>query len=500
MKAAYQRGFEALKKRFRTWDELLDAPRAEVEKLVFPGGLPEKKVTSLYGALGKLREAFGACTLEPARSWSDEELEAFLCGLPEIQRKSAYCVMMYSFGRQVFPADTHVGRVLSRLSPYRGLGLSLEGLDHKKLQRELAELVPPNLRYSLHVNLVEHGRAVCRSPKPLCGQCELRNLCRYYRSAESARAMAVDAPTVIDLFAGAGGSSEGFARAGFKMLAAVEVDEMAARTYRLNHPSVPEERVIVQDIRTMARSALRRLAGNKRLDVLAGSPPCQGFSSAGFRSKKTLLGYRPGEDDRNLLYETMVEAALVLRPRLFLMENVPGMKSAKRENHSFLDAAARLLQERGGYRTDIWRLNAAAFGVPQDRVRFFLVASRLKVMPVVPTADYQDMRSQHLDHDALPPVKLIEAIFDLPERRAGEGVSVDRWEPPDSTGDPRFRRYLTKFGIFRRSRVLYQHTIRYHNPQRPRTIRDAPARRGQYPRLGASRPRGLDALPSRRVR
>jgi DNA-cytosine methyltransferase len=460
---AYQQTYDALKARFPTWDQLLDAPRSEVEKLVFSGGLLGKKITSLYGALGKLRETFGSCTLEPARDWTDEKLETFLCELPEIQRKSAYCVMMYSFGRSVFPADTHVGRVLARISPYRELGLALKGLDHKKLQRELAELIPPPLRYSLHVNLVEHGRAVCRSPRPLCERCELRNLCRYFRSSESIRVMESDAPTVIDLFAGAGGSSEGFSRAGFKTLAAVEMDEMAARTYRLNHPAVPDDRVVVQDIRTLTRSELRRLAGDRPLDVLAGSPPCQGFSSVGFRSKKSLLGYRPDKDDRNLLYETMVEAALVLKPRLFLMENVPGMKSAKREDHSFLDAAAKLLEKRGGYRTDIWRLNASAFGVPQDRIRFFLVASRLKVMPVVPKADYQDIRSQHFDHDALPPISLTEAIFDLPARGAGEGVSVDGREPPDTASDPRFRRYLTKFGIFRPSRMLYQHTVRYHN-------------------------------------
>ena len=121
----------------------------------------------------------GRCTLEPARAWSDEKLEEFLCSLPEIQRKSAYCIMMYLFGRQVFPGDTHVGRVLSRLGPYRELGLSLEGRDHKKLQGDLADLVPPNLRYGLHVNLVQHGRTICRSERPLCDQCELRNFCQH---------------------------------------------------------------------------------------------------------------------------------------------------------------------------------------------------------------------------------------------------------------------------------------------------------------------------------
>jgi endonuclease III len=131
---AYQEAFKLLKKRFRTWDALLDAPRRQVQKLVYSGGLSTKKTTALRAALRSLRETFGRCTLEPARAWSDEQLEEYLCSLPEVQRKSAYCIMMYSFGRQVFPADTHVGRVLSRLGPYRELGLSLEGLDHKKLQ------------------------------------------------------------------------------------------------------------------------------------------------------------------------------------------------------------------------------------------------------------------------------------------------------------------------------------------------------------------------------
>jgi endonuclease III len=163
---AYQQTFAALKHRFSNWDELLDAPRDEVERLVYSGGLSGKKTTTLYSALGKLRETFGRCTLEPARDWPDEKLEEFLRALPEMQRKSAFCIMLYSLGRQVFPADTHGGRVLARLGPYRELGLSLDELDHKKLQVVLADLLPPNLRYSLHVNLIQHGRDVCRRPRP----------------------------------------------------------------------------------------------------------------------------------------------------------------------------------------------------------------------------------------------------------------------------------------------------------------------------------------------
>src|SRR5262249_50592325 len=155
---------------------------------------------------------------------------------------------------------------------------------------------------------------------------------------------------------------------------------------------------------------LRRLAGRKRLDVLIGAPPCQGYSTAGFRSKRTRTGYQLGAHERNYLYEFMGGAAVEPRPRLFLMEKVPGVQSARKENLSFLEAAARMLEDRGGYITTTWRLNASAFGVPQARIRYFLVASSTGVLPARPEEEYQDIHRPDLDHDALPPVTISEAI------------------------------------------------------------------------------------------
>jgi DNA (cytosine-5)-methyltransferase 1 len=228
---------------------------------------------------------------------------------------------------------------------------------------------------------------------------------------------------------------------------------------------VPDDRVLAADITSLKEGELRRLVGRKRLDVLAGAPPCQGYSIAGFRSKKTLTGYRLEGDDRNFLFEHMVRAAVELRPRLFLMENVPGMHSARKENLSFLEAAARMLEERGKFTTTIWRLNASAFGVPQDRIRYFLVASSTGSLPARPAEEYQDIHRPDLDHDALPPVTVAEALFDLPPREAGTGVAIEGWAPQDRKSDRRFRRYLTKFGIVRPSRLLFNHTVRYHNPR-----------------------------------
>jgi DNA (cytosine-5)-methyltransferase 1 len=458
---AYQRAYDALRARFTRWDDLLDAPRDQVASLVADGGLVEKKTACLYGALRAVKERFGSCTMEPARAWSDGELEAFLVSLPELSRKSAYCVMMYAFGRRVLPVDAHVGRVLSRLDLYRDAGLNLEGLDHKQLQVVLADLVPPNLRYSLHVNLLVHGREVCRPQKPLCGECDLRGFCGHFRRAEVQRVEAAGKPRVVDLFSGAGGLSEGFESAGFQTVVALDADAVAMRTYRFNHPAVPENRVLCRDIRTLEPGELRRLAGRQRIDVLIGAPPCQGFSHVGHRSKGTLTGYTVTKDARNYLYQYMVRAALELRPRLFLMENVPGMKSARKGDLSFLDEAARAL-EAEGFKTTTWRLNAAALGVPQDRVRYFLVAAR-GALPERPPEHYQDSLGRGFDADALPCVTFDEAVFDLPSRRADDGHVVDAWPGQGDARDPRYRRFLAKFGILSTSRLLLNHTVRYHN-------------------------------------
>lgn len=461
---AYQETFELLKSRFDSWDELLTVGPAVVEKLVRGGGLSEKKTESLFGALAIIQERFGSCTLEPARDWDDDELESFLCSLPEIQKKSAYCIMMYTMGRMVFPVDTHVGRILARIGIYRELGLDLDGLDHKKLQKVLADLIPPNLRYSLHVNLVAHGREVCPATTPHCERCEVRGFCRTFRAMEFERLKDNNRGTFVDLFCGAGGVTEGFEQAGFRPLLALDMDPIALRTYRLNHPSIPDDRIVCADISTLAPGHVRRKLGKEKVDILVGAPPCQGYSSVGNRSKSAMKGNRTRKDSRNYLYEFMVEMAIELKPALFLMENVPGMKSARRVTTSFMDHAAELLQEQG-YRTDIWKLNAAAFGVAQDRVRYFLVASRGDMLPCRPEQEYRDLLQKTVDIEALEPVTLDEAIYDLPPLGADDGAPVMRFSGTrdDDVSDMRGRRYLRKFRIWRDPTLLYNHTVRFHN-------------------------------------
>lgn len=169
-------------------------------------------------------------------------------------------------------------------------------------------------------------------------------------------------PVCIDLFAGAGGLSLGFEQAGFDIAAAVEIDPIHAAAHEFNFPNT---RVVCADAKSVSGRQFRRVAAiaNGRLDVLIGGPPCQGFS---------FIGHRILADPRNRLVYHFVRLVEELEPRYVLMENVPGMVAG--EQRRVFDAVVSRLQ-RLGYIVRHQVLNAAEFGVPQNRPRVFLIAS-----------------------------------------------------------------------------------------------------------------------------
>jgi DNA (cytosine-5)-methyltransferase 1 len=188
------------------------------------------------------------------------------------------------------------------------------------------------------------------------------------------------APTVISTFAGCGGSSLGYSMAGFREVLAVEWDDNAVETFRLNFPDVPVyhgdiAKLSVED--TLARTGL----AVGELDVFDGSPPCQGFSTAGKRAI---------DDPRNGLFREYVRLLRGLQPRAFVMENVSGMVKGKMKL-----VFAEILRELKacGYRVSAQLLNAAYFGVPQNRQRMILIGVRddLATYPTHPKAITQPM-------------------------------------------------------------------------------------------------------------
>jgi DNA (cytosine-5)-methyltransferase 1 len=165
----------------------------------------------------------------------------------------------------------------------------------------------------------------------------------------------------IDLFGGAGGLTAGLRAADFEVVGAVDSLPLAIAAYRANHPGV---RVWQKDIRRLDPEAVRRELGLKRgdLDLLAGCPPCQGFSSIRTMRKSTAV-----EDPRNTLVAQFARWAEALRPRALMMENVPGLA----EDIRLSRAIGRL--ERAGYSIVSNVLDAADYGVPQRRRRLVML-------------------------------------------------------------------------------------------------------------------------------
>lgn len=165
------RAYALLRSRFASWDEVATAPVAEVEAAIRPGGLAPTKAPRIQSVLRELDGDDLAWLADADR----QEAIGFLTALPGVGRKTAACVMIFSFDLPEIPVDTHVHRVGARLGLFRPEAPLLEAHD------EMLRVVDPTDAYELHVNLIRHGRALCR-PRPRCGECRLRRMCPWYRA------------------------------------------------------------------------------------------------------------------------------------------------------------------------------------------------------------------------------------------------------------------------------------------------------------------------------
>lgn len=171
----YRKTYAALRRRFPRFEQLATARPSAIAKPLKFGGLSATKAQLIAKLCKAIEARFGRVTLAPLEGMSDAECESFLMTLPGVGLKVARCVMMYSLGRQVFPVDTHCWRICRRLGWVRS---TREGVCTKKDMDRLQSKVPPELRRSLHVNMVSLGREFCTSQRPRCEKCPLRPLCR----------------------------------------------------------------------------------------------------------------------------------------------------------------------------------------------------------------------------------------------------------------------------------------------------------------------------------
>jgi endonuclease-3 len=167
--------YTQLRDRFPTWPEVRDAEEKEVVEVIRPAGLAPTKAPRIQSALRAISEGQGRLSLDFLKDMSLEEARNWLLDLNGVGPKTAAIVLLFALDRPAFPVDTHVHRVTQRL------GLIPEGTSREKAHDLLEDLLPEDLYFTFHLNIIEHGRTVCKARSPQCDVCVLRDLCKYYR-------------------------------------------------------------------------------------------------------------------------------------------------------------------------------------------------------------------------------------------------------------------------------------------------------------------------------
>ncbi|MEK6615349.1 MAG: DNA cytosine methyltransferase [Bacteroidota bacterium] len=222
---------------------------------------------------------------------------------------------------------------------------------------------------------------------------------------------------VLDLFAGAGGFGLGFWLAdNFKVICSLEVDKWAVDTLKANN--VEKQKIIQQDIREFKTREQILSACPSKPDVIIGGPPCQGFSNAG-------SGRKDKNDPRNSLFRNYAQWVEVLEPKVFIMENVRGLLTGKNEKGEKVIEIIKSAFQAIGYTVKVWELNAANYGVPQNRERIFIVGNKVGVeISEPPVTHYLPSEKKMLNGKAKTlkqAINVQRAIGDLPKLKAGQG-------------------------------------------------------------------------------
>jgi len=173
------RAFERLRRQFPTWEQVRDAPAEQVIEAIRPAGLANQKGPRIQKALRQITAERQELTLDFLAAMPLEEARGWLMKMEGVGPKTAAIVLLFGLGRPAFPVDTHVHRVTRRL------GLIGPQVSAEKAHALLEEMIPPAGYYALHLNLIRHGRQICRARNPQCAACVLNDLCDYYGRANA---------------------------------------------------------------------------------------------------------------------------------------------------------------------------------------------------------------------------------------------------------------------------------------------------------------------------
>lgn len=279
-----------------------------------------------------------------------------------------------------------------------------------------------------------------------CDRCFIKKWCNHYRNICQQQERVRKAPIYADFFCGAGGLSWGFRRAGFKMSLANDIQKCCIDTIALNHPEISGKHIIAGDINEVL-SNIKAVSRYKKVDIVVGGPPCQGFSMA---NRQRLI-----DDPRNHLYKSFIQAIKILNPKFLVMENVRGMLAAKKEiEEDFLNI---------GYKVTAHVLNARNFGVPQNRERVIFIGNRLGVDNEEIFEEIFTISSRRQD------CALTDALYGMPALKAKRRANATEMEDSESgytfalCGNQDSNTYIDTINEGRDIPVLFNHKARYNN-------------------------------------
>ena len=169
------RAFESLKRRFPNWDRMRRARVSSIEAAIRSGGLARQKSVRMKKLLNDIFDRCGSLDLSFLSTIPLEEAKQFLASFKGVGPKTVACTLLFACNRPVFPIDTHIFRIARRLA------LIPAKCSDQQAHDLMTGLLPEDRFYEIHVNMIRHGRRICRPAVPLCEQCCLVDYCRYYK-------------------------------------------------------------------------------------------------------------------------------------------------------------------------------------------------------------------------------------------------------------------------------------------------------------------------------
>ncbi|WP_339181054.1 DNA cytosine methyltransferase [Oceanobacillus sp. FSL W7-1293] len=259
-------------------------------------------------------------------------------------------------------------------------------------------------------------------------------------------------PTLVDLFCGAGGLSLGLTQIGFRVIFANDIEKSALRTYSFNHPEIDGKRITMGGIEDIAYNVNDYI--NESVDLIAGGPPCQGFSSA---NRQRII-----DDPRNILYKYYVECVKRLNPKFFIMENVKGMKNVADQVVEDFNTNLQI-----GYEIDYEILNAKYLGIPQNRERLIYIGVREDVKRkhnICANKIFQLLKRSYKEKlnimDAINSLKPLEASRAKNSTELGDEISGNKISSVNTKFE---NEYVSKINMDKKMNLTFNHKARYNN-------------------------------------